>query len=65
MSKNVFSRKRLTEIVKSDLPDEAKVTELISLHEQDLIEMLNRLSNNIGTVIDDAKVKANPFGDYK
>lgn len=47
----------LTRIISSDHPIEAKVAQIIVLHEIQRINELNEISNKIGHVIDTAKEK--------
>ena len=50
-----FDRQTLTKIIDSNYPTETKVAEIISLQAQYKTELLNKISNRIGHVIDIAK----------
>lgn len=50
-----FDKTTLTRIINSGYPVEAKVAQIIALHEFQRIHQLNEISNEIGHVIDAAK----------
>lgn len=50
-----FDKPTLTRIINSGYPVEAKVAQIIALHELQRIHQLNEISNEIGHVIDAAK----------
>ncbi|MDY3300344.1 MAG: hypothetical protein SOW93_07340 [Limosilactobacillus reuteri] len=50
-----FDKSTLTRIISSGYPVEAKVAQIISLHELQRIHQLNEIANEIGRVIDTAK----------
>ncbi|UAW61091.1 hypothetical protein K3F51_03965 [Limosilactobacillus reuteri] len=50
-----FDKPTLTRIINSGYPVEAKVTQIIALHELQRMHQLNEISNEIGHVIDAAK----------
>lgn len=53
--KDKFDRPTLTRIISSNYPIEAKVTQIIELHELQRINQLNKIANEIGHVFDTAK----------
>ncbi|WP_260241056.1 hypothetical protein [Limosilactobacillus reuteri] len=50
-----FDKPTLTRIINSGYPVEAKVAQIIALHELQRMHQLNEISNEIGHVIDAAK----------
>lgn len=50
-----FDKPTLTRIINSGYPVEAKVAQIIALHELQRIHQLNEIANEIGHVIDTAK----------
>ena len=50
-----FDKTTLTRIINSGYPVEAKVAQIIALHELQRIHQLNEIPNEIGHVIDAAK----------
>lgn len=52
---NRFDKPTLTRIISSNYPIEAKVAQIIELHELQRINQLNKIANEIGHVFDTAK----------
>ncbi|MGI1803393.1 hypothetical protein ACRPK0_07265 [Limosilactobacillus reuteri] len=50
-----FDKSTLTRIISSGYPVEAKVAQIIALHELQRIHQLNEIANEIGHIIDTAK----------
>lgn len=55
--KNLFNKTTLTKIVESNYPVETKVMEIMALYKTDRVNLLNRVANEIGQVIDEIKEK--------
>lgn len=51
----MFDKSTLTRIISSGYPVEAKVAQIIALHELQRIHQLNEIANEIGHIIDTAK----------
>lgn len=50
-----FDKSTLTRIISSGYPVEAKVAQIIALHESQRIHQLNEIANEIGHIIDTVK----------